>query len=135
MRFYVLLILLAFSISTFAQFPDTGMCTKRPIVAISATIKGFGYSKIVYTGKDSIRNGFNLVLSDPSYQIVGFRVYFFGKGMDLYWKDISGSIATEVNLPVLNNLYGDEWMEIECITVMNNKKLFTALPFKIWINP
>ena len=111
------------------------MCSKKPVVKIAATISGLGYEEMVYISKDSLRRGFGIVLSDPSYQIVGFRVYFFGKYMDLYWKDISGSNANETNLPILKNLNGDEWMEIECLTVTKKKQYYTALPFKIWINP
>src|SRR5688572_1919405 len=100
------------------------MCSKKPAVKIATTINDLGYAEMVYISKDSISRGFRLVLADPSYQIVGFRVHFFGKYMDLYWKDISGSIANETNLPILQDLHGEEWMEIECVTVTKKKRYY-----------
>lgn len=111
------------------------MCSKKPAIKLTATIDGLGYAEMHLLSKDSLRRGFRIVLSDPSYQIAGFRVYFFGKYMDLYWKDIKGCNANETNLPILKNLHGDEWMEIECLTVTKKKEYYIALPFKIWINP
>jgi hypothetical protein len=102
---------------------------------VSATINRLGYTEIVYTKKDSISGGFKLSISEPSYKIVGFRVYFYGKYMDLYWKDISGDVANQINLPVLKNLHGDEWMEIDCITIEKSKNRFRVQPFKVWITP
>lgn len=135
MRFCLILTFLLIFKSVIAQIPDSAICSKKPGIKVPATINDLGYEKMVYISKDSIRLGFRIVLLDPSYQIVGFRVYFFGKHMDLYWKDISGSNANETNLPILRNLSGEEWMEIECLTVTKKKQYYTALPFKIWITP
>lgn len=117
-----------------AQMPNTGFCTKKPTIQVHATVSNFDFKRKIYIHKDSLRNGFTLELSDDSFTIEGFRVYFYGKDADLYWRDIPGASANLSNLPILNKLHGDEWMEIDCISVQKNKKQFKGIPFTIWIN-
>jgi hypothetical protein len=135
MRLYFLSVVLIISSVAAAQRLDTGMCITRPAVRVAATINNIGFIPMVHITRDSLQKGFTVTLSDLSYKVFGFRVYFYGKYADIYWKDIEGNRANEANLPVLKSLIGDEWMEIECISITKNKKTFTAIPFKIWIYP
>jgi hypothetical protein len=89
---------------------------------------------MVHIHKDTLAQGFEIMVNESSYRVAGFRVYFFGKHMDLYWKDIIGNRATKENLSILKNLHGDEWMEIECISVIKNKQTFKTRSFKVWID-
>jgi hypothetical protein len=116
------------------QSPDTGMCANAPAMNIYSTVSGYPYLEMVHIHKDTLAQGFKIMVNESSYRVAGFRVYFFGKYMDLYWKDIIGNRATKENLPILKNLHGDEWMEIECIAVIKNKQTFKTRSFKVWID-
>lgn len=122
------------SVLSFGQFPDTGACVKRPPIDLTISIRGFANSKMVHIDTTTLSKGFELVTLDKSVEIIGFRVYFYGKYMDLYWRDIVGSKANRQNLPVLKNLHGDELMELECIAVKKGNGIFRATKFTVLID-
>ncbi len=132
-RYIFLILCLTLSINLSAQFQDTGYCSKKPPIDISVTVNGFEFADKVYISKDTLKNGFSLKTAQADYNIMGFRVYFYGKYMDLYWKDITGNRATQENLPILRSLHGDELMEIECINLRKDKNLYIARHFIIII--
>jgi hypothetical protein len=134
MKLFILSIALFVCCGAKGQVPDTGMCAKAPVINIYSTVSGYSYLDMVHIHKDTLAQGFEVMVNGPSYRVIGFRVYFFGKYMDLYWKDIIGNRATKENLPILKNLHGDEWMEIECISVIKNKQTFKTRSFKVWVD-
>ena len=130
--FFILFFFQAFL--SHGQFPDTGNCIQRRPIDLKVSVKGYDAASMIHIDTSDLAKGFELHVADNQFKIVGFRVYFFAKYGDLYWRDIQGSKATHENLPILKNLKGDEWMEIECVGVNNGMEVFRAISFKIWID-
>jgi hypothetical protein len=134
MRSLILALILLFAKSSHGQHPDSASCVVRETADIKIKVRGFPAADIVHIDSGSLSAGFELQPPDASFTVTGFRVYYYSKHGDLYWRDVKGPKATPENLPILKSLRPDEWMELKCIGLIKGKQSYGGVPFSIWID-
>ncbi|MBP8114183.1 MAG: hypothetical protein KAY50_02440 [Chitinophagaceae bacterium] len=103
---------------------------------INVFVKGFPYQKIIYIEKDSLIKGFNLELSDPSYKISGFSIFFEFPGDPLGEEIIFDNKVIPENLDFLPRIkgYGNGYFHFTCIAIEKNGRKYKAKEFTIILN-
>ena len=91
------------------------------------------FAKPINISVDSIRSGFQLNLSDNSFEIIGFRAYYETDDSDIYYKDIFGNSANQTNFHILKNAKKGALVTIECINLKKEKARYTSKPIVIFL--
>jgi hypothetical protein len=102
-----------------------------PMASNKATVKGFSFAKNLHISKDSLNNGFDIVLEDPSYKIVFFRLYYEAEDSDIWVKTIYGNKVTVKDAPILNRLKKGEILGCTLFKLEKAGKYYTLPEFNV----
>jgi hypothetical protein len=133
---YLLLISLLISSVAFTQIgKDTLVCKGLESANARASINSFGFSygKALYISKDSLKKGFTITISDPSYKVIGFTLLYDCEGCDIWDKDVYGAHVTPENVSILRGLKKGETLDVECINLGREGKRYTVPGFVVMI--
>ena len=118
----------------FSQSPDT--CLVRlplPQVGIKATIQGYSFTRDLYINKDSLKRIFSLILSDDSYQILGFEFYYDSEDGDIYHKIVCGPKIFIEKYSVFKNLKKGGIFDFASITIEKAGIRYHAPNFLVYV--
>ena len=120
------------SFAAIGQYRSDSVC-KRQTINVNAFVKGYPYQNKIYISKDSLLNGFSLDLSDNSYKIIGFKIFYEFPGDPFGESVIIGNKITTQNLSFIPNLkeLGNGYFELFCIAIEKNGKKYNARDFVI----
>ena len=132
--FLSILLVLSFTFACGQTKKDTLFCNleNAPLRA-SINNFGFAYGKMLYISKDSLRNGFTVVLSNPNYKIVGFTLFYDCEGCDIWVKTIYGNKVSQQNVSILRKLKNNEVLEFGCLNIEIKGKRYLVSGFAVQI--
>ena len=96
-----------------------------PKVNTKATVNGFPFEPTLYISKDSLNQGFTIILQDPSYKVLFFCLTYDCEDCDIWSKIIYGNRVTEKNAPVLKWLKKKDILSFGLFKVEKGGKYFS----------
>jgi hypothetical protein len=102
-----------------------------PKTNVNAYIQGFPVQQKIFVKKDSILTGFKMNLSDTSYKILGFKIFYEFPYDPFGSEVIMEDKVTPDNLKFLPHIkgYGEGYFEINCVLIEKDGKKYNANGF------
>ena len=115
------LVVLFFSLCSLVSFSqsDTTCLSRSPLpeAGVKATIKGFRFTNELDVRRSFFRNNFSLVLSDSTYEIVGFEFYYTSEDGVAYNGMVCDENVFIARYPVFSFLKEGGLFEFKNITI------------------
>ncbi len=129
---FLFFLLFSTTFSSNGQTVNTPVCSGQPSNA-TVYLKGYFPAQEISIKKDSLLNGFSLVITDSSYKIVGFRLLYEFEADPFAERDVYGSTVSRELLPWLPKMKGfsQGYFQVVCVAVEKNKIRYTASGFTI----
>ncbi len=110
------------------------ICSAQQI-PVQAYVKTYPNNGVIHIIMDSLLNGFKIELSDTTYKVVGFSIFYEFPG-DPFGEDIIfENKVTPQNLPFLPHIkgYGEGYFAFTCIAIEKNGQKYNAKDFTIML--
>ncbi len=93
------------------------VCNAVDIIDVGPTIQGFPSCGRCNMSVRVLNSGFKIVLSDSSYQIIGFKFSYAKNGGIVFEKENDGNQVSNQNLQYLQMLSDEGFLVIDCINI------------------
>ena len=106
------------SVLCFSQ-EDTSCVERRPLpeAGIKATIKGYNFANELDVKRTRLKTNFSLLLSDRSFEVIGFQFSYYPEEGDVYTSTVCGEDLFVARHLIFNFLRPGGFFEFTNITV------------------
>lgn len=101
-------------------------CGPIPMSEVQPIIKGYGPCGQCVVNLATLKKGFTIILSDPSYKIIGFQIGYEDNNGKISIKDIFDNKVTSKNVDFLDKLEKGNFISIGCLNISKEDRLFST---------
>lgn len=132
--FILVLSIISFFSKCTSQIHASTLNCRGDRLEVGVAIKGFPPCSHCEIKRDSLKNGFSIVLSDSTYKVASFRIGYYSANHLLYENDVLGSRIGKGSADFLSKLKLGDFVSIECINLEKDKKVYLSTSMLILVD-